>query len=71
MDEENEVYKIKCYTSENKQTKRFIEVILWSEKDESGFHIVTITTNKGDIPISIKDVPDLISLLQLSKNSDT
>lgn len=70
METHEEVFKISCHTTENEQTGRIIEVALWNEIDESGFKIITITTDKGVITLTIKDLPDLILSLQQVKEKE-
>ena len=65
MEENKDLYKIACYTSENKQTGRIIEVALWNRNTFSNEPVVAISFNDAVVVLDIKDIPELI----LSLNS--
>lgn len=61
---EDTVFKLACYTSENKNTGRIIEVALWNSMIEPGVHVITIATDEGCLELSIQDIRGLFSSIQ-------
>ena len=57
------VYKVASFKSECELTSRWIDVKLYTEKDENGFNVATIATEDGVIKLSICDIHGLIESL--------
>lgn len=63
--EEELVLKLACFTSENRQTGRVIEVALFNGDIIPGDPIVTITTDENIQRLSLNDIPGLLNSIQL------
>ena len=64
MDEKHELLKLACYTTENAETGRIIEVALWNEKDILGHSIATIATGEGQLVLTLPDLSDLMASIK-------
>ena len=73
MEENNEAYKVVCFSSKNEQTERIIEVAMWNEDMEPGVPLVTITTDECVQSLSLQEVEELFlsikSLLNVAYTS--